>query len=405
MKILHINTFLKGGAGIAAARHSEAMSSFGIDSKLLSLDDGIGNNQITYPITEKQRERNRKLLYVLHKLTRLVVKPVAWHWSTFDYDISKIKEVNDADVIYIHWVNDFLSYNAIDYLLKTKKRVIWYMHDMWPITGGCHYSFECIGYENGCCCCPQMKAMKFLAHKQLQKKIREWSNYQNFYLAAPSKWLCECIKKSALFKSNKVVCCPNVINPKAFKPRNKQLVRNQLGLPINKKLILFSAMGVKNPYKGTEYLIKALEEIKSPDYEFLVLGKAVKEDFPVSIQKRIHVIGFVSNQDEMSMLYSAADLLVITSMADNFPNVVIEGMSCGLPVVGFATGGIKDQIKHQWNGYIVEPKDVDGIITGIDWVTTKADYEQLSRNARQYVLDNCSYQVVLKNHKQLLENL
>lgn len=405
MKVLHINTALGGGAGIAALRHCEAMRAAGIDSKLLTLDSFDREECLSYSLTQKQKENNKRKLFFLHKFNRLIVKRVAWHWATFDFDLSQINEVQEADVVYIHWVNDFLSYKAIDYLLKTKKRVVWYMHDMWPITGGCHYSFDCRGYENNCSHCPQMKALKFLASNQLKRKVKEWSGYENFYLSAPSHWLCDCIKKSTLFRGNKVFCCPNVINTTIFKPQDKNEVRKKFGLPLNKKLILFSAMGVKNPYKGTEYLVEALSNIHDENSEFVVLGRATNDDFPIIIRNRVHVIGFVSGQEEMANLYSSADLLVITSMADNFPNVVIEAMACGVPAVGFATGGIKDQIKHLWNGYIVEPRDVSGLVKGINWISSNSNYQQLSVNARKYVIENCSYDVVLKNHSELLNGL
>lgn len=405
MKVLHINTALGGGAGIAALRHCEAMRAAGIDSKLLTLDSFDREGCLSYSLTQKQKENNKRKLFFLHKLTRLIVKRVAWHWATFDFDLSQIKEVQEADVVYIHWVNDFLSYKAIDYLLKTKKRVVWYMHDMWPITGGCHYSFDCRGYEKNCSHCPQMKALKFLASNQLKRKVKEWSGYENFYLSAPSHWLCDCIKKSTLFRGNKVFCCPNVINTTIFKPQDKNEVRKKFGLPLNKKLILFSAMGVKNPYKGTEYLVEALSNIHDENSEFVVLGRATNDDFPIIIRNRVHAIGFVSGQEEMANLYSSADLLIITSMADNFPNVVIEAMACGVPAVGFATGGIKDQIKHLWNGYIVEPRDVAGLVKGINWIFSNSNYQQLSVNARKYVIENCSYDMVLKNHSELLNGL
>lgn len=400
MKILHVTTSTQGGAGIAAKRHCEAMRKAGINASLIAL---FGNGDFT--ITTKYQKtalKKKSRDKILHKLSRLVVKRVAWHWIIADYDITYLSEVQNADIIYIHWVNDFLGYKAIKELLSLGKPVIWYMHDMWPITGGCHYSFDCKGYESLCRHCPQMKFARFLASGQLQKKIKEWRHYSNFYLAAPSQWLCDCIRNSSLFKGHKVFCCPNVIDTSIFCPSDKLTARKNLGLPTDKRFILFSAMGIKNPYKGAEYLLEAISHLNNDNYEFMVIGKADKQDFPPQLANKLHIIGFVSETAKLVNLYNAADVLIITSIAENFPNVVIEAMSCGIPAVGFSTGGIKDQIHHKENGYLVTPRDVNGIIKGIDWVLEKADYNELSIKARQYVENYCSYNAVLKNHQQIL---
>ena len=162
-------------------------------------------------------------------------------------------------------------------------------------------------------------------------------------------------------------------------------------------------MSTKDPHKGGSYLVRTLELLSDMDYEYVVVGRCDINAFPDRLKKKIHLIGFVSEIQKMISVYNAVDVLLITSMADNFPNVVIEAMSCGVPVVGFATGGIRDQIRHQWNGWIVEPRDVEGLVEGVKWVLGDADYQKLCSNARSYVEDTCSYKHVLEMHRPLFE--
>lgn len=404
MKVLHINTDAsRGGAAVAARRHCEAMRQVGIDAKLLSLYGNADEMTIISDYQNVALLKKSRWGWIKHKLNRLIIKRVSWHWLSDDYNVTNLQEVKDADIIYIHWVNEFLGLHSIQSLLKLGKPVVWYMHDMWPITGGCHYSFECNGYEMDCKNCPQMKWLRSMSAHILKNKKLYWTGYKNLILAAPSQWLTDCIRKSSLFKDNQAFCIPNLIDTKRFYQADKKQARTELGLPLDKKLILFSAMGTHNPYKGSTYLVETLEKISQIDYEFVVVGRCDIDIFSDSVRNRIHLIGFVSEMQKMISVYNAVDVLLITSMADNFPNVVIEAMSCGVPVVGFATGGIKDQIKHQLNGWIVEPKDVEGLVEGVKWVLENTDYLELSNNARSYVEDRCSYNRILEIHRPLLE--
>lgn len=401
MKVVHLNTHsASGGAAIAAKRHSEAMNKAGINSCLVSYEGKAGANVV---LCGKKFSVKHFFAFAIQKAFRLIGYRVAWHWSLFDGKVYKLKEVQDADIVYLHWINDFVSYKSIDKLLQQKKRVVWYLHDMWPITGGCHYSMECNGYEQGCCECPQMRMAKWLASLQLNKKIRHWSRHDNFYLAAPSQWLCDCIQQSSVFKNHHIVCCRNVIDTDLFIPGDKKESRVALGLPTDKRIICFGAVGVNNPYKGFSYLLDVINKLQDSDYEFLVVGNIDIRVFSKNIQVKLHTTGFVSETSKMIQIYNAADVLIITSMAENFPNVVIEAMACGIPVVGFKTGGIKEQIKHKYNGYLVASKDAEELVKGIKWVLEKADMHALSTNAIQYVKQNCSYGVVLRNHRELLD--
>ena len=404
MNVLHINTSSDtGGAAIAARRHCAAMRNAGIDANLLALFGSSDDMTIISGYQAKALSNKKHYGWLRHKLSRLVVKRTAWHWLYGDYDISDMQIVKDADIIYIHWINEFLGVNAIESLLRTGKPVVWYMHDMWPITGGCHHSFNCRGYEADCKNCPQMKFFRNLTHGVLDKKLGHWSSYPNLIGAAPSVWLTDCIRNSHLFRGHNVFTIPNVIDTKFYLPKEKKYIRIKFALPIEKKLIIVSAMGYNNPFKGVQYAIQAMEGLMDSDYEFVVVGKCELANFPSHLHSKLHLLGFINNQEEMVDIYNSADVLLITSMAENFPNVVIEAMACGVPVVGFATGGIKDQIKHKSNGWIVEQKDVKGLVEGLRWVLEDADYSDLRKNARQYVLENCSYENVLNNHRVILD--
>ena len=135
-----------------------------------------------------------------------------------------------------------------------------------------------------------------------------------------------------------------------------------------------------------------------------MIGNSSLKDIPLKLHKIIHTSGFISNQDEIIKYYSAGDVFVISSIAENFPNVVLEAMACGLPVVGFATGGIRDQIEHKYNGYLVEPKDVDGLCKGVDWVLNTADNSVLSQNCRAWICSRYSYDNVKNYHSFILKD-
>jgi glycosyltransferase involved in cell wall biosynthesis len=161
-------------------------------------------------------------------------------------------------------------------------------------------------------------------------------------------------------------------------------------------------MGFNNPFKGMAYIVKVMLELAATDIEFIVVGKCRLTDFPKELHQKLHLMGLIKKQEEMVSLYSAADALMITSLAENFPNVVIEAMSCGIPVVGFATGGIKDQIIHKKNGWLTEPKNIGGLVEGVKWVIDN-NYQELSNTARQSVVNRYSYHRALDIHKPLLD--
>lgn len=401
MKIVHINTnSSSGGAAIAAKRHCNAMVAAGIDAKMIAYRGLSGDNTVLYPYNSIPLLQHVKDS-IAYRFATGIVDNSLWDIESNNFDVTKCKEVREADIIYVHWVSGYLGTKSIKSLLALGKPTVWYMHDMAPITGGCHYSFDCKGYMSDCKNCPELKCFKFLAMKQHARHM-DWNSYENLIGAAPSQWLTDCIRNSSVFRGHQSYCVPNVVDTTLFRPISKGKVREKLQLPQNKKLIMFASMPAHDRYKGSKYLVQILEfVVANYNYEFLVAGIPNLELFSPQARTKIHSVGQISDEKRMAEVYNAADVYLITSLAENFPNVLVECMACGVPAVGFATGGIKDQIHHKKNGWVVEPKCVDGAIEGLSWVLENPEYDMLCQNAREYVRSSCSFERVLEIHKPI----
>ncbi len=109
--------------------------------------------------------------------------------------------------------------------------------------------------------------------------------------------------------------------------------------PRDKKIILFVADQVQAVYKGWPYLQSALQHLDKETTECLVLGncdqKYISDNVP---PLKTHFTGLLKDDYSMILAYNAADVLVTPSLADNFPNVLLESLSCGTPAVGFDVG-------------------------------------------------------------------
>lgn len=403
MKIAHISTSSSsGGAAIAAKRHCQAMVAAGMDAKMIAYRGVSGSNTILFPYNRIPFLQHVKDS-IAYRVATGIVNNSLWDLESNNFDITKCNEVREADIVYVHWVSGYLGTESIKSLLELGKPTVFYMHDMAPITGGCHHSFGCRGYENECIDCPELNCFKSLAKRQLRRHL-QWNSYENLIGAAPSQWLTNCIRNSSVFRNHQIYCIPNVVDTSIFRPLNKNEVRKKLQLPQEKKLIMFASMPAHDRYKGSHYLVQILEYVVANyDYEFLVAGTPNLELFSSQARDKIHSVGQISDERQMAEVYNAADVYLITSIAENFPNVIIECMACGVPAVGFATGGIKDQIHHQKNGWIVEPKHVDGAIEGLSWVLENPEYDVLCHNARNYVKCNCSFERVLEIHKPIFD--
>lgn len=369
MKIVHISTSdILGGAAIAANRLHNAMLDSNIQSKLVVQDKyGFCSNGIVLISALYRKLFSSLSNKIENKITKSKPEYGKFSFPILGINPLKYKDVLEADIIYIHWINGgILNFLSILRLLKRKKKVFFVLHDMWHITGGCHHSFECNKYMTGCSNCrmlikPRTKDISYYGFI-----IKRWiyNKYPNLTFITPSNWLTSCAKNSLLTKKHKVYTIPNLVDLDVFKPiSDQQSLKSYLTDHPAKKIIAFGAeSGHHNPYKGFLYLVKAIQHLEEKcniqdDIVLLVIG--CKEDLNIKSQflTKTFFIDRLTDDISMTVLYNSMDVFVTPSLAESFCLMALEAISCGTPVVAFNVGGIPDIVKQDINGNLAESRN------------------------------------------------
>lgn len=411
MKVLIVNTSdITGGAARAAYRLHKALLMKNIDSQMLvmnkSSDDFTVSKLRLISKIEKAINKFKPTLDSIpvkfYKDKTSTLFSVSWVYSKSI--IEKINELN-PDIVHLHWINRGMI--RIEDLPKIKAPIVWSLHDMWAFTGGCHYDEFCGAYKNKCgeCLVLASQNKKDLSRKIYNRKQKSYSKISNLTIIGLSNWLKTCAKNSSLFQDEKIVNLPNPIDTKVFKPFDKTKARGLWGLPENKKLVLFGAMGAtSDPRKGFNELSLAFKNIDRDDIEFVVFG-ASPPLTPPNIGCKTNYIGRLSDDISLVTLYSAVDVMIVPSKQENLSNAIMESLACGTPVVGFGIGGNFDLIEHKKNGYLAHPLDVKDLANGIEWVLDNEKYDGLCVNAREKVMQEFDSKVVVEKYIQLYKEI
>ena len=402
MRVLIVNTSERtGGAAVAANRLMKALNNNGVKAKMLVRDKESDALTVVglpkSPMLHWHFLWERFVIFCKLHFSRKHLFEV--DIANTGSDITRLREFQEADIIHLHWINQgMLSLKGIQKILRSGKPVVWTMHDIWPATAICHLTLGCHYFINRCANCkylPGGGGSSDLSSRIWQKKQQILAD-GNIYYVACSRWLESEAKSSALLKGQKITSIPNPIDTHIYKKGNKQEARQRLGLPLDKKLILFASQRVTNVNKGMSYLVDAcrqLGDLTKDLCEVVILGghaEEVLEQLPM----KAHPLGYINDEQRVVDVYNAADVFVLPSLSENLPNTIMEAMACGVPCVAFKVGGIPEEIDHLKNGYVAAYRDAADLAKGIAWVLQEADYESLSSQAVHKVTHCYSQQSV-----------
>ena len=404
MRVLIVNTSERtGGAAVAASRLMMALNNHGVKAKMLVRDKDTDSLTVaSLPKSPMNRWRflwERWVVFCRLHFQRQHLFEV--DIANAGADITKLREFQEADIIHLHWINQgMLSLSGIRQILRSGKPVVWTMHDIWPATAICHVTLGCRHFTTQCQHCrllPGGGSRNDFSTTIWQKKRRMLES-ENIYFVACSHWLESEAKKSALLKGQKVASVPNPIDTHIYKKGDKLEARQRLGLPLDRKLILFASQRVTNQNKGMSYLIEACRQLSDiPQLGVVILGGHAEEvvnQLPIES----FPLGYVNDEQRLVDVYRSADVFVLPSLSENLPNTIMEAMACGVPSVGFRVGGIPEEIDHKKNGYVAEYASADDLAKGIRWILSEADYERLSQQAIHKVVHSYSQQSVASQY-------
>ncbi len=177
--------------------------------------------------------------------------------------------------------------------------------------------------------------------------------------------------------------------------------RRSIGVQDDEKMILF--VGRLTYQKGVEYLIRAIPKILEKHNVKLVIAgsgdmRNYLEDlsYQLNIRHKVIFLGFVS-KEMLKKLYKSSDIVVIPSVYEPFGIVALEAMASGTPVVVSSVGGLKEIIKHEYNGVWVYPKNPDSIAWGVDRVLSDPNFrDYIVKNAKKDVYEKYSWDNIAK---------
>jgi len=349
MKVLHVNTHNTGGAAKACLRTHMALLSQGIDSKVLlrskTQEDVPHVHEIweglSYAAKSKKYLEQKKLDRQQNKIRKELISAKELFSFPFSiWDITSHPLYEWADIIHLHWVAGFLDYPS--FFKANSKKIVWTIHDEEPFSEGFHYHYnlhEHLGKD-------YMKQ-----HIAVKKKAFE---NQAIQVISPSSYLNIKAKKSELFSHFSHHVVANCFN-RTISSIDRNACREHLQIPQNKKVVLYVADDFRVPRKGFNVMEQAWISAFSSTMILCVLGSP---SIKTNAEKGILSLGRLNNDSSMMQAYSAADLLVVPSLIDNFPNTVVEASCCGTPTLGFNAGGIPEMI-NDVNGAICEATSED----------------------------------------------
>lgn len=418
IKIVHISTSATGGAGTAAYRIHEALVKDNINSHFLSLDEKLPNEFIKCFSLNKSIILFKKfpLLFIIYEK---IIWRYKYHFRVFktkqekikmelskiypqikcdyvslpfsEYNILNNSLVKKADIIHLHWTAGMLDYPS--FFKKNKKTIVWTLHDMNPFQGIFHYKED----EN---------TNKHLTHNLDEKILKLKQNciinsLAQISIVSPSKWLLNNSKNSEIFSSLKNQCIHNPLNVDLFCPSETSQLKILLKIPEENTIFLFVAENVNNKRKGFDLLIDALKSFEDQKITLLVIGNLQNR---IEINLDIKILGSIKNVTLMQQYYSIADAFILPSREDNLPNVMLESMACGTPVLAFNIGGMADIIIDGFNGLKAYNMEPAGLINIIDrFIKTKKQF--VKKDIQNFANENFSNKKISSRYIELYNSL
>lgn len=421
MNIVHLSTWDNiGGAAVAAYRLHNSLLDEGIVSKMF-VKNKTENSEKIIRYDPRKNSLLQKFISKLNKnrnkneYDRYKNKPKGTEFFSSPYVSDKtgpITQLPEADIYHLHWVSNFIDIEKLFLFLRKKgKPVVWTLHDMNPMTGGCHHDDDCGRFAKDCGLCPQLNSsdIKDISNRYFKAKKKAYNliPHNKILIAPDSHWLAGHARKSSLFENFAVQTVHYGIDTDTLSPIDKVSAKRSLDIDGSCFTILFGAANISNKRKGFHFLADALNILsqKHPSIALITYGNNPPE---ISLNLPYKHIGSINNLNFARIIDSAADLFVIPSVREAFGQTCLEAFCCGTPAVGFRqAGGITDMIENGITGYLANDMNAQSLAAEMEKIITmaKGDYLTMSANCRQMAVNEYALKIQAGRYNEIYKNL
>jgi len=409
LNITHLTTEVLGGAGVAAQRLHKSLLEKSISSELLFRK---GSTSLLHSTSDRRYSsllwRNLESIAINREWGRstnkrsLFTNP-QWIYKTNLKDLDK-----SPQIINLHWISRWIDQPSFFASLPPQLPVVWSLHDMNPITGGCHHALDCDRFTTHCYDCPSLK--------KSGNRDQSWKNFEikaklyksiNLHFVGNSNWTTEQAQKSHLGKYARSIRTIYLgIDTNDYQPIDKAIAKAALRVNPDDFAIAFACADLSDKNKNLSVLLAAISELAKHHPITLILfgsGQIPSLEAQVSIVN----LGHLSSSHIQSIAYSAADVFVMPSQIESFGLTALESMSCGTPVVAFRTGGIPDLVTHGETGWLADQiGSTQSLYEGLKWMVEYPETRsQFGKASRDRVEKEFTSDLMAKRYIQIYQEL
>ncbi|MEG1523596.1 MAG: glycosyltransferase [Clostridia bacterium] len=377
MKICILNSVCYGSTGKIACNTARVLNAAGHEA-IIFYGRGIGPSDVPCQRIECSFE-----------IAAHVAKARLFDRSGFGSVLATIRLIMrlnklDPDIIHLHNIHGYWIHIGMlfRYLKRAGKPVVWTLHDCWPFTGHCPYFdfVACERWKTGCGHCPQKNEYpeRWLLDNSARNYIdkrRLFTHVPDLTIVTPSIWLSQLVKQSFL-SEYAVSVLPNGIDLSVFCPTERGM-RGCYGLTDGR--LILGVANIWEPRKGLHTFFK-LREMLPKEHQIVLVG--LSEEQCAAVPDGILGLPRTGSTEELAAWYTAADVLVDSTLEENFPTTHLEALACGTPVATYQTGGSAEMLT-QFCGISVPTGDVEALAHAIDTACALSSEDCLLR-AREY---------------------
>jgi glycosyltransferase involved in cell wall biosynthesis len=416
MHILMLSDFeTQGGAAIAASRLAEALCQAGHRiTRVLNMRDGEEHLWMTRPLASMIAPAAPSLMERVGWRLMPFKTQHAWEKHETKRQIALALEKTIAmlnpDCINIHNLHGSVNAGWTPDLIRICHNyapVIWTLHDMWSFTGRCVYSYDCKKFIFGCDQeCPTPTEYPALEPHRIAEA---WDHRRRLLAAcprltavAPSHWLAG-EARSGLWQKHKVEVIPYGLPLDVYRPLDRGVARAALGIDAEGPVLLAAAMDLADRRKGGDFLVNALKNVAHHPLTIVTLGKG-RLKFEANGMS-VHHLGYVDHERTRVLAYNAADLFIHPAPVDNLPNVVVEAIACGTPVVAFPIGGLPEMVRPNETGWLAKELSSAALVEAIHKAIAELPLRDWRASCRSVAEAEYPAEIQAKRYTRLFQSL